>query len=106
MYTGFPDCATFIAWENFVDPRPGFSRNYYSSYTNASKDPSYIVSRGTQEICVKFNELFITLSRLLLDLLDRDLADSGSTFYNMKYITDFSYLDRNVCVIIWDSLVI
>lgn len=80
MYTGPPDYATFIAWEDFVKPRPGFSLNYYNGYTNASKDPSYIVSLGTQEICVKFNELFLTLTRLLLDLLERDLADSGSTF--------------------------
>jgi len=44
FYTGLPDYATFIALYVFVKPKPGFSLNYYNGYTNASKDPSYIVS--------------------------------------------------------------
>ena len=44
LYTGLPDYATFIALYNFVKANPGFRLNYYNGYTNASKDPSYIVS--------------------------------------------------------------
>ena len=72
FYTGLPDYATFITLYNFIKPKPGFSLNYYNGYTNASKDPSYIVSRGrSRNLC----ELFLTLTRLRLGLLEKDLSD-------------------------------
>jgi len=40
FYTRIPDYATFITLYNFVEPRPGFSLNYYNFHTNASKHPS------------------------------------------------------------------
>jgi len=75
FYTGLPDYATFIALYNFVKLKPGFSLNYYSSYTNASKDPSYIVSRGRPSNLCELDELFLTLTRLRLCLLEKDLSE-------------------------------
>ena len=46
IYMGLPDYATFVSLYNFVKPKPGFNLNYYNGYTNAAKDPSYVVSRG------------------------------------------------------------
>ena len=75
FYTGLPDYATFIALYNFAQPKPGFSLNYYNGYTNASKDPSYIVSRGRPRNLCELDELFLTLTRLRLGLLEKDLGD-------------------------------
>ena len=75
FYTGLPGYATFIALDSFVKPRPGFSLNYYNGYTNASKDPSYIVSRGRPRNLCELDELFLTLTRLRLGLLEKDLSD-------------------------------
>ena len=75
FYTGLPDYATFIALYNFAKPKPGFSLNYYNGYTNASKDPSYVVSRGRPRNLCELDELFLTLTRLRLGLLEKDLGD-------------------------------
>ena len=75
FYTGPPDYATLIALYNFVKPNPGFRLNYYNGYTNASKDPSYIVSRGRPRNPYELDELFLTLTRLHLGLLEKDLGD-------------------------------
>ena len=51
------------------------SLNYYNGYSNASKDPSYIVSRGRRRNLCELDELFLTLTRLRLGLLEKDLSD-------------------------------
>jgi hypothetical protein len=75
FYTGLPDYATFVSLYNFVKPKPGFNLNYYNGYTNAAKDPSYVVSRGRPRNLCEIDELFLTLTRLRLGLLEKDLAD-------------------------------
>ena len=75
FYTGHPDYATFIVLYNFAKPKPGFSLNYYNGYTNASKDPSYIVSRGRPRNLCELDELFLTLTGLRLGLLEKELGD-------------------------------
>lgn len=76
FFTGLPDYNTFLALYNYVKPRPGFRLNYYNSAsTNASKHPSYIVSRGRPRDLCDIDELFLTMTRLRLGLLERDLAD-------------------------------
>ena len=62
FYTGLPDYAAFIALYNFVKPKPGFRLNYFNGYTNARKDPSYIVSRGRSRNLCELDELFLTLT--------------------------------------------
>ena len=76
FYTGLPDYQTFLALYNFLKPRPGFSLNYYNDYSNVSKDPSYVVSRGRPRQLCAIDELFLTMTRLRLGLLEKDLADS------------------------------
>ena len=75
FYTGLPDYQTFLALYNFLKPRPGFSLNYYNGYSNVSKDPSYVVSRGRPRQLCAIDELFLTMTRLRLGLLEKDLAD-------------------------------
>ena len=75
FYTGLPDYTTFLALYNFLRPRPGFQLNYYNGYTNVTKHPSYVVSRGRPRNLVEIDELFLTMNRLRLGLLEKDLAD-------------------------------
>ena len=49
--------------------------NYYNGYTNASKDPSYIVSQGRPRNLCELDELFLTLTTLRLGFLGKDLGD-------------------------------
>ena len=79
FYTGLPGYATFVSLYNFVKPRPGFSLNYYNDYTNAAKHLSYVVSRGRPRNMCLIDELFLTLTRLRLDLLERDPTDRHNT---------------------------
>lgn len=75
FYTGLPDYQTFVALYNFLKPRPGFSLNYYNGYSNVSKDPTYVVSRGRPRKLCDMDELFLTMARLRVGLLEKDLAD-------------------------------
>ena len=76
FYTGLSDYATFIVLYSFAKPRPGFSLNYYHGYTSASKDPTYIVSRGRPRNLCELDERFLTLTRqsLRLGLLEKALV--------------------------------
>ena len=49
--------------------------NYCNGYTNACKDPSYIVSRGRPRNLCELDELFLTLTTLRLGFLGKDLGD-------------------------------
>ena len=75
FYTGLPDYQTFISLYNFLKPRLGFSLNYNNGYPNVSKHPSYVVSRGWLRKLCDIEELFLTMARLRLGLLEIDLAD-------------------------------
>ena len=75
FYTGLPDYQTFISLYNFLKPRLGISLNYYNGYSNVSKHPSYVVSRGRPRKLCDIDELFLTMARLRLGLLEKDLAD-------------------------------
>ena len=75
FYTGLPDYQTFISLYNFLKPRLGFSLNYYNGYSNVSKHPSYVVSRGRPRKLCDIDELFLTMARLHLGLLEKDFAD-------------------------------
>ncbi len=76
FFTGVPDYQTFVALYNLVKPRPGFSfKSYYNGYSNVSKDPTYVVSRGRPRKLCDIDELFLTMTRLRLGLLEKDLAD-------------------------------
>ena len=75
FYTGLPDYQTFLSLYNFLKPRPGFSLNYYNGYSKRSKDPSYVVLRGRPRLLCAIDELFLTMTRLRLGLLEKDLAD-------------------------------
>ena len=66
---------TFAALYSFLRPRSGFQLNYYNGYTNAPKHPSYVVSRGRPRNLNEIDELFLTMNRLRLGLLEKDLAD-------------------------------
>ena len=73
FYTGLPDYKTFLALYNFLKPRStGFQLNYYNGYTNVTKHPSYVVSRGRPRNLVEIDELFLTMNRLRLGLLEKD----------------------------------
>ena len=75
FYTGLPDYQTFISLYNFLKLRLGFSLNYYNGYSNVSKHPSCVVSRGRPRKLCDIDELFLTMARLRLGLLEKDLAD-------------------------------
>ena len=75
FYTGLPDSKTFLALFDFLKPRMGFHLNYYNGYTNVTKHPSYVVSRGRPRNLAEIDELFLTMNRLRLGLLEKDLAD-------------------------------
>ena len=60
---------------NFVKLKPGFRLNYYNGYTNASKDLSYIVSRGRPRNLCELDDLFLALTRLHCGLLQKDLGN-------------------------------
>ena len=79
FYTGLPDYKTFLALYNFLKPRLGFQLNYNNGYTNVSKHPSYVVSRGRPRNLLDIDELFLTMNRLRLGLLEKDLADRFNT---------------------------
>ena len=76
FYTGLPDYATFIALYNFAKPKARFSLNYYNGYTNASKDPSYIVSRGRPRNLCELDCVSVCWRKTLA---------TGLTFYSRKY---------------------
>ena len=79
FYTGLPDYKTFLALYNFLKPRSGFQLNYYNGYKNVTKHPSYVVSRGRPRNLVEIDEFFLTMNRLRLGLLEKDLADRFNT---------------------------
>lgn len=79
FYTGLPDYKTFVALFNFLKPQSGFQLNYYNGYTNVMKHPSYVVSRGRPHNLIEIDELFLTMNRLRLGLLAKDLADQFNT---------------------------
>jgi hypothetical protein len=74
FYTGLPDYKTFLAIYQFVKPKPGFQLNYYNGVANRHKDPTYVNTRGRQRSLLDIDELFMTLNRLKLGLLEQDLA--------------------------------
>ena len=77
FFSGLPDYQTFIALYEFMKPRPGYFLNYYNKHSNACRDPTYVVPRGrprARKLC-EIDELFLTLTRLRLGLLEKDLAD-------------------------------
>ena len=45
-----------------------------NGYTNVMKHPSYVVSRGRPRNLIEIDELFLTMNRLWLGLLEKDLA--------------------------------
>ena len=94
FYTGLPNYATFIALYNLVKPKLGFSLNYYNGYTNASKDPSYIVSRGRPMNLCELDELFLTLTRLRFGLLEKDLADRFNILQQKVSQVFATWIDR------------
>ena len=63
VYTGLPDYATFIALINFVKAKDGYQLNYQHQS----------VKRATPRSLSNINELFLTLTRLCLDVLEEDL---------------------------------
>ena len=75
FYTGLPDYKTLLALYNFLKPRTGFHFNYYNGYTNVTKHPSYVVSRGRPCNLAEIDELIITMNRLRLGLLEKDLEN-------------------------------
>ena len=72
FYTGLPNYKTFLALYNFLKPRSGFQLNYYNGYTNVTKHLSNVVSRGRPRDLVEIDELFLTMNRLRLGLLEKD----------------------------------
>ena len=74
FYTGLPDYKAFLALYNFLKPRPGFQLNYYNGCINVPRHPSYVVSRGRPRNLDPIHELFLTLNRLRLGLLENDIA--------------------------------
>ena len=89
FYTGLSDYSTFIALYNFVKSKPG--------YTNASKDPSYIVSRGRPRNLFELDELFLTLKRLRLGLLEKDLGDRFNILQQEVSQVFATWIDRLYC---------
>ena len=79
---------------NFVKAILGLSLNYYNGYINTSKGPSYVVSRGRPRNLCELDEPFLTLTRLRLGLVEKDLNDRFNIFQQGS-ITDICYLDRS-----------
>lgn len=76
FYTGLTGYDVFLSLYNFVKPRAGFQLNYNNKidYKSKPRDSSYVVTRGRPRKLCDIDELFLTLSRLRLGLLERDLA--------------------------------
>ena len=97
FYTGLPDYTTFIALFNCVKPKPEFSLNYHNGYTNASKNSSYIVSRGRPRNLCELDELFLTLTRLCLGLLEKDFGDRFNILQQEVSQVFATWIDRLYC---------
>ena len=74
FYTGLPDYKSFLALYNFLKPRPGFQLNYCNGRTNVPARKSYVTSRGRPRNLNAIDELFLTMNRLSLGLLEKDIA--------------------------------
>ncbi len=73
FYTGLPDYETFQALFNFAKPKDGYQLNYHNNkQTNAARGPS-VNKKGRPRKLSPENELFLTLCRLRLNLLEEDL---------------------------------
>ncbi len=71
FYTGLLDYETFQALFNFIKPKEGYQLNYHSNkQTNATRSPSRN-KKGRARKLPPENELFLTLCRLRLNLLEQ-----------------------------------
>ena len=94
FYTGLPNYNTFAALYIFLRPRSGTQLNYYNGYTNAPQHPSYVVSRGRPRNLNEIDELFRTMNRLRLGLLEKELANRfnikqtevSRIFFNLQWV--------------------
>lgn len=78
--------------------RPGFSLNYHNGYTNASQDPSNVVCWGRPRNLCEIDELFPTLTRLRLDLLEKDLTDMFKISQQEVSQIFATWIDRLCCL--------
>ena len=70
IYTGLPDYQRFVALDNVLKPRSGFSLNNYKIFQNL-KYPKYFVCRSRARKLCEIDNLFLTLARLHVGLLER-----------------------------------
>ena len=73
FYTGLPDYASFIALFNFVKAEDGYQLNYHNNKKDNEPKSASVSKRGRPRSLSDMNELFLTLTRLRLDLLEEDL---------------------------------
>ena len=73
FYTGLPDYASFIALFNFVKAEDGYQLNYNNNKKDNEPKSASVSKRGRPRSLSDMNELFLTLTRLRLDLLEEDL---------------------------------
>ena len=97
LYTGLPDYDTFLALYNFTKAAPGYQLNYKNNKAiNGPKHLSYVNIRGRLGTLSDMDELFLTLQRLRLDLLETDLHhryDIPVTTVSEIFITWIDRLD-------------
>lgn len=94
FYTGLPNYNTFYSLYTFLKPRAGYQLNYQNGYQSKPRDPSYVVARGRPRKLCEIDELFLTLSRLRLGYLERDLADRFDISVSEVSITFSTWVDR------------
>ena len=73
LYINLPDYATFIALYNFAKPKDGYSLNYHNNEEDNKRASEQKNKKGRPRVLSEANELFLTLCRLRLHLLEEDL---------------------------------
>ena len=112
FYTGLPDYDTFLALYNFMKAAPGYQLNYKNNKAiHVPRHPSYVNIRDWPRTLSDMDELFLTLQRLRLNLLETDLHhryDIPVTTVSEIFITWIDRLDYclHLIIILMKSLVL
>ena len=72
FYTDLPDYALCVALFNFVTAEDGYQLNHHNNKKDNEPKSALVSNRGRPRSLSDMNELFLTLIRLRLDLLEED----------------------------------
>ena len=97
FYTGLPVYESFMALDNFVKPKDGYQLNYRNCTKDNIRKDATCSKRGRTRALSDADELFLTLSRLGLNLLEDYLHfryDISVTSVSEIFLT---WMDRLDC---------